>query len=99
MPNGHDVNIHVNIIYITEHHERCLRSVLETNEERKITVLLANHLFSRLVATTPGNTYFITNDHFKKFELCPCADQCGDKIWYGNSGIGKIVFFMVYMNK
>ncbi|CAG2204459.1 unnamed protein product [Mytilus edulis] len=75
--------------FVREHHERCLRSVLETNEERKITVLLANHLFSRLVATTPGNTYFITNDHFKKFELCPCADQCGDKIWYGNSGIGS----------
>ncbi|XP_052084910.1 uncharacterized protein LOC127722111 isoform X1 [Mytilus californianus] len=71
-----------------EYHEQCLRSVLETSDERKIIVLLANHLLSRLIATSPGNTYFITDDHWKQYELCPCDYQCGDKIWYGNSGIG-----------
>ncbi|VDI22853.1 Hypothetical predicted protein [Mytilus galloprovincialis] len=71
-----------------EYHEQCLRSVLETSDERKITVLLANHLLSRLIATSPGHTYCITDDHWWQYELCPCDEQCGDKIWYGNSGIG-----------
>ncbi|XP_071140713.1 uncharacterized protein [Mytilus edulis] len=75
-------------IFVTEYHEQCLRSVLETSDERKITVLLANHLLSRLIATSPGHTYCITDDHWWQYELCPCDEQCGDKIWYGNSGIG-----------
>lgn len=71
-----------------EHHERCLRTILTTSKEEKITAILANHLFSRLAVNTPSNTYYVSSDYGDKYVCCPCSYSCRDKMWYGDYGIG-----------
>ena len=84
-------------IYISGFHEKCLGKILEVDKEDKITVLLANHLFSKMAGAL-GKQYLVTNDHHRKFYTCPCESQrCREEIEYGSSGIGR--FMYMYMPK
>ncbi|XP_063407308.1 uncharacterized protein LOC134691045 isoform X1 [Mytilus trossulus] len=92
-------------------HELCLQKLFtndddeddEVNEELKVTVLLANHLLSRLtmprLSTSArfGTHFFVANDYRSKdfYRRCPCG-MCGEKIPYQNSGLGSELLWYGY---
>ncbi|CAG2255200.1 unnamed protein product [Mytilus edulis] len=74
-----------------DHHEECLRKILTIDNETEISVIMANHLFSRLTAPRVGTTYYVTNDTKggPVHVYCNCSKTCGEEIMYGNTGFGS----------
>ena len=65
-----------------------MENIQEEKKENKITVLLANHLFSKL--TNAMGKHYLVDHRISKFEVCPCMRNCGEIIEYGSTGIGKL---------
>ncbi|CAG2198132.1 unnamed protein product [Mytilus edulis] len=90
-------------------HESCLQKVFVNDEDDDVeeelyeTVILANHLFSRLTMPRISNSakfgsYFsVLNDDRSRniHRMCPC-DMCIEKISFHNSGIGSEKLFYGY---
>ncbi|XP_071150834.1 uncharacterized protein [Mytilus edulis] len=92
-------------------HERCIQKIFvngddeddDVNEELYETVILANHLFSRLTMPRISNSakfgsYFSVLNVDKSrniHRMCPC-DMCKEKIPFHNSGIGSEMLFYGY---
>ncbi|CAC5407031.1 unnamed protein product [Mytilus coruscus] len=78
------------IISISDYHESCLQAVLRLQNKGHISVIMANHLFSRLTANF-GRNHFVTNEKRSQLDLitCPCSRNCGEEIIYDNIGIGS----------
>lgn len=74
-----------------DYHEECLRKIRTIDNETEISVIMANHLFSRLTAPSVGTTYFVTNDTKRRpvHVYCNCSKTCGEEILYGNTGFGS----------
>ncbi|CAC5407029.1 unnamed protein product [Mytilus coruscus] len=66
------------------------QAVLRLQNEGYISVIMANHMFSRLTANF-GRNNFVTYEKLSKFDLvtCPCSRNCGEEIMYDNIGIGS----------
>ncbi|XP_052087577.1 uncharacterized protein LOC127724598 [Mytilus californianus] len=77
-------------LYRKDYHESCLQAVLRLQNEGHISVIMSNHLFSRLTANF-GRNHFVTNKKLSKWDLvtCPCSRNCGEEIVYDNIGIGS----------
>ncbi|XP_076087264.1 uncharacterized protein LOC143057759 [Mytilus galloprovincialis] len=74
-----------------DHHEECLRKILTIDDKTEISVIMANHLFSRLTAPRVGTTYYVTNDTKREpvHVYCNCSKKCGEEILYSNTGFGS----------
>lgn len=81
-------------ILFSDHHEECLRKILTIDDKTEISVIMANHLFSRLTAPRVGTTYYVTDDTKggPVHVYCNCSKKCGEEILYGNTGFGKILY-------
>lgn len=76
-----------------EHVQRMQAIKMEGLNETKICCMLAVHLFYQLV---PGGQVIVDSKMkgIDKFSSCPC--KCGRKVNIGNTGIGKIIWLMLY---
>ncbi|XP_063403076.1 uncharacterized protein LOC134687047 [Mytilus trossulus] len=77
-------------LYRKDYHESRLQAVLRLQNQGHISVIMVNHLFSRLTANF-GRNHFVTNKKTSKLDLvtCPCSRNCGEEIIYDNIGIGS----------